>query len=118
MYCGIIIVLENELLETFNLFEVQSKLKPKTLKKLVLLFSLTNLAIHAQNQKLGIVIDSETKKPIEFVDVYNKLDNTVTNEDGKYFILSSYDSISFYKLGYKEIKLKFEELSDTLYLSR
>lgn len=87
------------------------------MKKQVLLFALATISIHAQNQKLGIVIDSETKKPIEFVDVYNKLDNTVTNEDGKYFILSSYDSISFYKLGYQGIKLKFEELSDTIYLN-
>lgn len=73
--------------------------------------------INAQNQKLGTVLDSESKKPIEFVDIYNRNDNTITNENGKYFFLSSNDSISFRKLGYKEINTTFNQLADTLFLT-
>lgn len=88
-----------------------------TLKKTIFLIALSFSTIHAQNQKLGIVLDAESKKPIEFVDVYNTYENTVTNENGKYFLLSSNDSISFYKLGYEEIKTTFDKVQDTTYLS-
>lgn len=88
-----------------------------TLKKTIFLIALSFSTIHAQNQKLGIVLDAESKKPIEFVDVYNTYENTVTNENGKYFLLSSNDSISFYKLGYEEIKTIFDKVQDTTYLS-
>jgi len=88
-----------------------------TLKKTIFLIALSFCTIHAQNQKLGIVLDAESKKPIEFVDVYNKYENTVTNENGKYFLLSSNDSISFYKLGHEEIKTTFDKVQDTTYLS-
>ena len=79
---------------------------------MVLPFSL----MYSQKQKLGLVLDAESKTPIEFVDVYNNVDNTITNEDGRYFFLSSNDSISFYKLGYQEIKSKISEVPDTLLL--
>ena len=72
--------------------------------------------VHSQNQKLGLILVSESKKPIEFVDVFNSMDNTITNEDGRYFFLSSNDSISIYKLGYEEIKSKISKLPDTLFL--
>lgn len=87
------------------------------MKKLTFLLVLSTYFSFAQNQKLGVVLDAETKKPVEFVDVYNLADNTVTNENGKYFLLSANDSISFYKLGYQSIKTKFDALPDTLYLS-
>lgn len=86
------------------------------MKKILFLLLLPFTLINAQNQKLGVVLDGESKKPIEFVDVYNTNDNTVTNENGKYFLLSNNDSISFYKLGYEEIKTTFNQLSDTLLL--
>ncbi len=65
------------------------------MKKLVLLLLFCKLC-YGQNQKLGVVLDKENLIPIEFVDVYNGNDNTITNENGKYFLLSSNDSISFY----------------------
>lgn len=86
------------------------------MKRLPFLLILSFSFLQAQNQKLGIVIDAESKLPIEFVDIYNDSDNTTTNEDGKYFFLSSNDSVSFYKLGYEEFKSRILELPDTLYL--
>ena len=72
---------------------------------------------NAQNQKLGVVLDQESKRPIEFVDVYNSYDNTVTNENGKYFLDSHSDSIYFKKLGYEEFKTTFNQVKDTVYLN-
>lgn len=87
------------------------------MKKLFFLVILP-LFINAQNQKLGIVLDAESKEPIEFVDVYNTSDNTITNENGKYFLLSSNDSIAFYKLGYESLKTTFTSVADTVLLNQ
>ena len=85
------------------------------MKNLFLVLLFTPIC-YSQNQKLGIVLDSENKKPIEFVDVYNTSDNTITNENGKYFLLSNNDSIAFYKLGYESLKTTFSTLTDTIFL--
>jgi len=86
------------------------------MKKLLLVLVLCKLS-YGQNQKLGVVLDAESKKPIEFVDVYNGYDHTTTNENGKFFLLSSNDSISFYKLGYETLKSRFSKISDTVLLN-
>lgn len=85
------------------------------MKKLLLVLVFCELS-YAQNQKLGVVLDSESRKPVEFVDVYNTNDHTLTNENGKYFLLSSNDSISFNKLGYQTLKSTFSEIPDTVLL--
>ncbi|WP_350292989.1 hypothetical protein [uncultured Croceitalea sp.] len=87
------------------------------MKKLFCLLFLP-LFVNAQNQKLGIVLDAESKEPIEFVDVYNTTDNTITNENGKYFLLSLKDSIAFYKLGYEPQKTTFDTVADTILLNQ
>lgn len=38
--------------------------------------------VHAQQQKFGIVLDAETRYPVEFVDVFNAYDNTDTKKEG------------------------------------
>ncbi|MDT0608601.1 hypothetical protein [Croceitalea rosinachiae] len=86
------------------------------MRKIVFLLALSFHITNAQNQKLGVVLDFDNKNPVEFVDVYNSKDNTITNENGKYFLLSTNDSISFYKLGYEEIKTTFDKAQDTIYL--
>ncbi len=73
--------------------------------------------VHAQQQKFGIVLDAETRYPVEFVDVFNVYDNTHTNEDGKYFMLSYGDSLTFSKIGYQKTTLHFKDLKDTLWLT-
>lgn len=70
----------------------------------------------AQNQKLGFIIDKETKQPLEFVNVYTNSDYTLTNADGRYFINSYADSIQFSLLGYETKKMSFAQLRDTVYL--
>ena len=73
-------------------------------------------SVLAQNQKLGVILDAENKEPIEFVDVYNRSDNTLTNADGAFFFISQLDSITAYKVGYEKLKTTFGELTDTIYL--
>ncbi len=85
------------------------------MKKLLPLLVFCQLS-YAQHQQLGVVLDAENKTPIEFVDVYNSNDNTITNENGKYFLLSSNDSIAFYKLGYETLKTTFAAITDTVFL--
>lgn len=85
------------------------------MKKLLLVFVFCQLS-YAQNQKLGVVLDAETRKAVEFVDVYNAYDHTITNENGKFFLLSSNDSISFNKLGYEPVRSTFLQISDTVLL--
>ena len=72
--------------------------------------------VHSQQQKFGIVLDAETRYPVEFVDVFNAYDNTHTNEDGKYFMLSYGDSLTFSKIGYQKTTFHFKDLKDTLWL--
>ena len=70
----------------------------------------------AQNQKLGVILDADNRKPIEFVDIYNKSDHTSTNSDGAFFFISELDSVIAYKVGYEEVRTTFRQLPDTLYL--
>ena len=70
----------------------------------------------AQNQKLGVILDADNQKPIEFVDIYNNSDHTSTNSDGAFFFISELDSVIAYKVGYEEVRTTFRQLPDTLYL--
>lgn len=86
--------------------------------KLVLLcvFSFTTLT--AQNQHEGIILDSETKEPIEFVNIYNSIDYTLSNEDGRYNLNSEQDSVIFYRVGYDNFETTFYQLKDTIFLNK
>lgn len=69
-----------------------------------LFFLLFVVSIFSQKTYTGIVLDKKTLTPIEFVDVFNNANFTITNEDGKFDFTSSYDSIKFNFLGYKTLK--------------
>lgn len=76
------------------------------------------ISIAAQGQRTGIVLDESTKNPIEFVDIYNSFDHTITNADGGFFILTDSDSIQFRKIGFQELKLSVDEVKDTIFLTQ
>ncbi|WP_165747800.1 carboxypeptidase-like regulatory domain-containing protein [Cellulophaga sp. Z1A5H] len=72
----------------------------------------------SQHQKKGVVYDKENNEPLEFVSVYNKLDHTTTNKDGKYGFTSATDSIYFHKVGYDNYTTIISNLRDTIFLNR
>ena len=85
------------------------------IKPFIILFVIGNVCL-AQNQKLGVVLDSATKRPVEFVDVFNDYNNTFTNTEGAYFMLTHGDSLTFQKIGYTKKVIPFSELNNTLLL--
>jgi len=84
-----------------------------------LLFFLVIQLAFSQNRLEGIVLDQETKQPIEYVDIYNNLDYTSTNEEGKFLFVSKDDSLKIGILGYETLftTSKLQE-SDTILLSK
>lgn len=70
-----------------------------------------------QNRLNGIVLDYDTKKSIEYVDVYNRNNFTLTNSEGCFLFISENDSIKIRLIGYKPISTTFKEIkSDTIFL--
>ncbi|QLE01104.1 hypothetical protein HX109_05820 [Galbibacter sp. BG1] len=78
----------------------------------ILFILFISLSVTAQNQLGGVILDSASKRPLEFVDVYNRYDYTVTNADGSFLFLSEGDSVILKKLGYKELRTTFEKLQN------
>lgn len=89
------------------------------MKLLSILFFCMSFAIcFAQNSSNGLILDNETKDPLEFVNVYNNEDYTISNEDGRFAFSSSKDSVVFYRVGYDKLEATFNQLKDTLFLSK
>ncbi|MFS4494778.1 hypothetical protein [Maribacter sp. 2308TA10-17] len=88
------------------------------MKLALLFFSFSVTLCFAQNQFKGLLLDSQTKEPIEFVNVYNGKDYTISNEDGRYEFSTSRDSVVFYLIGYDKLKTTFEQLQDTILLTK
>ncbi|MCM5662255.1 peptidase associated/transthyretin-like domain-containing protein [Galbibacter mesophilus] len=80
--------------------------------RFTLLLLFISLSVTAQNQLGGVILDSASKRPLEFVDVYNRYDYTITNADGSFLFLSEGDSVILKKLGYKELRTTFEKLQN------
>ncbi len=72
----------------------------------------------AQNQHKGIIVDTESKEPIEFVTVFNQKNSTITNVDGRFVFSSSKDSVIFYRVGYDKLTATFSQLKDTIFLNK
>lgn len=89
----------------------------KSMKYILAFALMSHLLLNAQHNKLGVVLDAQTREPLEFVEVHSKYDQTLTNEDGAYFISTNADSLIFYKMGYEKLTKPFHHLSDTIYLS-
>lgn len=74
---------------------------------------------YTQNKLNGQILDYETKRPIEYADIYNSKDFTSSNSDGKFWFQSVEDSIHIRLLGYETIHSTFENLKkDRIYLNR
>lgn len=87
--------------------------------KFFLLFFLVLQQSFSQNKLEGMVLDQGTKRPVEYVDIYNDQDYTSTNEEGKFLFLSTGDSLKISILGYDPIFTTFEMLkSDTILLRK
>ncbi|VAW10500.1 hypothetical protein MNBD_BACTEROID03-1723, partial [hydrothermal vent metagenome] len=87
--------------------------------KLLAYLFLAPLCFFAQSPVIGIVVDKETKKPLELVDVVAEDTYTSTNVEGKFEIDTSGRTISFNLIGYEEFSKDFELLSrplDTVFL--
>lgn len=84
-------------------------------KHLLFFLCFFTFQLFSQKKITGTVIDKNTSEPIEFVDVFNKYDYTMTNEDGKFDFKSKNDSITFNFLGYKKIETTINNIiSDSL----
>ena len=88
------------------------------MKKIILtLIILVFGKVYSQNKLEGVILDNRTGKPIEYVDIFNNMDFTSTNAEGKFLFKSMEDSINIQLLGYEPIHSTFEQLSaDTIYL--
>lgn len=75
--------------------------------------------IFAQNKIDGLVLDIQTKKPIEYADIYNTTGSTYSNEEGRFRFQSIEDSIHVAIMGFEPLHTTFQKLkSDTIYLKR
>ncbi|PCH99550.1 MAG: hypothetical protein COB81_10850 [Flavobacteriaceae bacterium] len=86
-------------------------------KILLLLIILVINKSFGQNRLNGIIVDSDTKNPIEYVDIYNTTNFTSTNSEGEFLFVSEQDSVKINLLGYKPIYSIFEKFKkDTIFL--
>jgi hypothetical protein len=86
-------------------------------KTLIILMILVLNKSFSQNRLNGIIIDLKTKKPIEYVDIYNSTNFTSTNSEGEFLFVSEKDSLKIRLLGYKNIYSTFKQIrKDTIFL--
>lgn len=86
-------------------------------KTIVILIILVSNNLFSQNRLNGIVLNYDTKKPIEYVDIYNKENFTSTNYEGRFSIASKNDSIKIRLIGYEPIFTTFKKIkNDTIFL--
>ena len=86
-------------------------------KTILILIILVNNNLFSQNKLNGIVLNYDTKKPIEYVDIYNSKNFTSTNSEGKFSFISKNDSIKIRLIGYESIFTTFNKIkSDTILL--
>lgn len=66
-----------------------------------------------------VIIDSETQMPVEYVNVYNNSDNTISNADGSFTFRSIENLINISSVGYKSQSTTFDIInnSDTIFLA-
>lgn len=75
---------------------------------------------HSQSYQINkIVVDKNTRLPLENVLIFNKNDNSTTNADGKFVFVSQNSELNLNLLGYNAIKTTFNELNnskDTIFM--
>lgn len=73
--------------------------------------------LFSQNRLNAVILDFETKKPVEYVDIFNETNFTTTNSEGKFLFVSEQDSVKVRLMGYKTIYTTFKKIkSDTIFL--
>lgn len=92
------------------------------MKTLIVTFVLfVGIVCTAQNNISKILVDKNTKEPLNGATINNSIDYTITNEDGRLIFRSEMDSVIIRMLGYTELKTTFrklKELGDTIYLQQ
>jgi hypothetical protein len=71
------------------------------------------------NQIHKIVVDKNSKIPLENVLIYNESDNSTTNVDGEFMFVSQKNEINLNLLGYTAVKTSFDVLKnakDTIFM--
>ena len=88
------------------------------MKKTIFIFTIFIINnLFSQNRLNGIILDYDTKKPIEYVDIYNNENFTSTNSEGKFLFISKNDSINIRLIGYESLKTAFNQIkNDTIFL--
>jgi hypothetical protein len=77
------------------------------------LFIISSLS-YSQNFKISkIVVDINTKSPLENVIIFNESDYSGTNADGKFIFVSQKNEVNFDLLGYEGLKTTFDDLKNT-----
>src|SRR6056297_183640 len=86
--------------------------------RLFLFLICTTTVCYGQQSRSGIVVTADGMEPLEFVSVFNGIDHTMTNEDGRFKFSSELDSVFFYSPGYEKLETTFSSLRDTIYLQK
>src|SRR5215217_7341746 len=75
---------------------------------------------YAQNFQISkVIVDKNTKAPLENVIISNEYDNSITNSEGKFVFISQQNEINLNLLGYNKIKTNFDKLQkekDTVFM--
>ena len=88
-------------------------------KNVFLFFMFFTINGYCQNVvKNSIIIDKIAKLPLENVKIYNRIDNTTSNEDGHFYFISGLNDIHFSLLGYEDVNTSFDEIkrNDTVFM--
>ncbi|MGQ7945163.1 hypothetical protein [Flavobacterium sp. WC2509] len=83
------------------------------------LFIISSFSYSQNFQVNKIVVDKNTKSPLESVLIFNESDNSTTNADGKFVFVSQKNEINLNLLGYEAIKTTFDKLktsNDTIFM--
>ncbi|RIY35958.1 hypothetical protein CKY20_08855 [Capnocytophaga canis] len=71
-----------------------------------------------QNRLQSVIVDGETKNPLEFVTIYNSDGYSISNSEGKFAFSSKADSLYISILGYEKVQGLIKDFAhkDTIYL--
>lgn len=72
------------------------------------------------SQTKGIIVDKESRQPIEFVSIYtkdgDKILGAMSNERGEFNVDFSFQTLFFSHINYEKIEIVKSDLGDTIYL--
>ena len=86
------------------------------MKRILIIFYITVNIVNSQNKKInGIIKDSETHKPIEFVNIYFESDSinnstgSISNEIGEFSLNYNENEVTFSHINYESLKTNLNE---------